>query len=142
MTRPLFREALVILVQGQGLPELANEVDLGRSSEQHSWVNPFRPPSMILLSYSCSQCLVLVCHRLPTSARSRLPSCGPEAPHGIAKSVCQSCCATSAYMSAYMSAKVVTGSCLSCCLNFSAILPNLLPNLSSAQSHDHHEAVL
>ena len=29
------------LVQLQGLPELANEVNLGRSSEQHSWVNPF-----------------------------------------------------------------------------------------------------
>ena len=141
----MFREALVNLVQGKGLPGPANEVNLGRSSEQHSWVNPFRPPSMILLSFSCSQCLnvlLCLCHRLPTSARSRLPSCGPEAPHGIAKSACQSCCATSAYMSAYMSAKVVTGSCLSCCLNFSAILPNLLPNLSSAQTHGHYEAFL
>ena len=92
------------LVQLQGLPELANEVNLGRSSEQHSWVDPFRPPLMILLSFPCSRsCLPpsahacekpiakVVAQKLPTGLPKATAKAVATSAETSAETACQTC---------------------------------------------------
>ena len=123
MTRHLFREALVNLVQGKGLPGPANEVNLGRSSEQHSLVNPFRPPSMICYLF------------LAVNALTCCYACLPPSTHICEKPVAKLWPRSSPRDCQKRLPKLLRDVCLYVCQSCDRLLPKLLPTFQPSSNN-------